>query len=178
VDIKALVERVLDRNVDRSLESGHDLGAEIHPVRVTGNERLLEDLLGNLVDNALNYTPAGCHITVRTGSDSQGKPYLELEDDGPGIPAAERARVRERFYRMPASKGHGCGLGLAIVDEISRVHEADLTIDTGASGQGTRIRVTFKRNPTPAILKREIQVTEPPTPVRLGLRTASQSGEI
>jgi two-component system sensor histidine kinase TctE len=109
--------------------------------------RLLEDLLGNLVDNALHYTPAGGHITIRCGADAAAatgsKSYLEVEDDGPGIPAAERVRVRERFYRLPGSTGHGCGLGLAIVDEISRLHEADLTIDAGANGRGTRIRVTF-----------------------------------
>jgi hypothetical protein len=72
-----------------------------------------------------------------------GKPYLEVEDDGPGIPEAERVRVRERYYRMPGSPGRGCGLGLAIVDEISRLHHADLTIDAGANGRGTLMKVRF-----------------------------------
>jgi two-component system, OmpR family, sensor histidine kinase TctE len=148
VDLKSLSERVLERNLDRSVESQHDLGVEVQAAHVAGSVRLLEDLLGNLVDNALHYTPAGGHITIRCGAAdavaSHGrKSYLEVEDDGPGIPAAERVRVRERFYRLPGSAGHGCGLGLAIVDEISRLHEADLTIDAGANGRGTRIRVTF-----------------------------------
>ena len=68
VDLKALSERVLERNLDRSVESQHDLGADIQPAQVTGSVRLLEDLLGNLVDNSLHYTPAGGHITVRCGS--------------------------------------------------------------------------------------------------------------
>lgn len=186
VDVKVLVERVIERNVDRSLESGHDLGAEVQSLHVTGSERLLEDLLGNLVDNALNYTPSGCRITVRTGSDESGKAYLEVEDDGPGIPASERTRVRERFYRLPGSTGHGCGLGLAIVDEITRVHAANLTIDAGAGGRGTRIRISFA--PQPSLVpthavpvptrSRVTSVTTPPPTAAIGLRTASQSGEI
>jgi two-component system sensor histidine kinase TctE len=143
VDLKALCERILERNLDRSVASQHDLGADIQPVEAPGNVRLLEDLLGNLVDNALHYTPAGGHITVRCGT-HHGATFLEVEDDGPGIPEAERPRVRERFYRMPGSQGHGCGLGLAIVDEISRLHDANLTIDSGANGHGARIRVSFR----------------------------------
>jgi two-component system sensor histidine kinase TctE len=144
VDLKALCERVLERNLDRSVASQHDLGADIEAAEVTGNVRLLEDLLGNLVDNALHYTASGSHITVRCGS-CDGESYLEVEDDGPGIPASERTRVRERFYRVPGTTGHGCGLGLAIVDEIARLHGADLSIDGGERGVGTRIRVGFAR---------------------------------
>ena len=143
VDLKVLSERVLERNLDRSVASQHDLGADIQPVQISGNVRLLEDLLGNLIDNALHYTPAGGHITVRCGS-RDGATFLEVEDDGPGIPEAERTRVRERFYRMPGSLGHGCGLGLAIVDEISRLHDANLTIDSGANNRGARIGVSFR----------------------------------
>jgi two-component system sensor histidine kinase TctE len=116
--------------------------------------RLLEDLLGNLVDNAINYTPSGGRVTVRSGMTSEGRPYLEVEDDGPGIPESERAAVRQRFYRMPGSQGRGCGLGLAIVEEIARLHDAVLTIDAGAGGRGARLTVLFppsatrKRRPT------------------------------
>jgi two-component system, OmpR family, sensor histidine kinase TctE len=142
VPLRAIVERIVDQNVDRALASGIDIGAEAEPVSVAGNSRLLTDLLGNLVDNALSYTPRGGRVTVRSGCD-QGQPFLEVEDDGPGIPEAERARVRQRFYRIPGSPGRGCGLGLAIVDEISRLHGAELTIDSGAQGRGTRLRVRF-----------------------------------
>ena len=144
VDLRTLCERVMERTLDRSVASQHDLGADIEAAEITGNVRLLEDLLGNLVDNALHYSPSGSHITVRCGS-GEAETYLEVEDDGPGIPASERARVRERFYRMPGTTGHGCGLGLAIVEEIARLHDADLTIDSGAQGVGTRIRVSFAR---------------------------------
>jgi two-component system, OmpR family, sensor histidine kinase TctE len=142
VELCALVERILEQHVVRSVASGHDIGAEAQSAQVKGNERLLEDLLGNLIDNALNYTPRGGHVTVRCGSDGAGS-YLEVEDDGPGIPEAERMHVRQRFYRIAGSPGRGCGLGLAIVEEISRLHRADVAIDAGAEGRGTCIRVHF-----------------------------------
>jgi two-component system sensor histidine kinase TctE len=142
-DLKVIVERIVERNVDRAVECGLDLGAESLPASVNGNARLLEDLLGNLVDNALHYTPSGGSVTVRSGYDD-GTPYLEVEDDGPGIPESERSRVRERFYRLPGSPPGGCGLGLAIVDEIARQHGARLSIETGAEGRGARMKVLFQ----------------------------------
>jgi two-component system sensor histidine kinase TctE len=86
---------------------------------------------------------------VRSGYE-RGDPYLEVEDDGPGIPESERARVRERFYRIPGSAAGGCGLGLAIVDEIATQHGARLLIETGANGRGVSIRVLFSGQRTAA----------------------------
>jgi two-component system sensor histidine kinase TctE len=146
-DLKAVVERVVERNVDRAVECGLDLGAECSPASVDANSRLLDDLLGNLMDNALKYTPSGGRVTARCGYDGS-HPYLEVEDDGPGIPESERPRVLERFYRIPGSAAGGCGLGLAIVDEIARQHDARLFIESGAEGRGTRIRVSFARGRT------------------------------
>jgi two-component system sensor histidine kinase TctE len=143
VDLKALAGRIVEINVDRALNAGLDLGVEAEAVAVRGNVRLLEDLLGNLVDNAVHYTPQGGHVTVRTGL-QEGRPYLEVEDDGAGIPEDQRGRVRERFYRIPGSSGHGCGLGLAIVSEIAEAHRAQFTLDSGAAGRGTRARLLFR----------------------------------
>jgi two-component system sensor histidine kinase TctE len=66
-----------------------------------------------------------------------------VEDTGPGIPESDRHRVLQRFYRLPNSPGHGSGLGLAIVDEIARLYDASISIDSGADGRGTRIQVQF-----------------------------------
>ena len=79
---------------------------------------------------------------MRSGVD-HGYPFLEVDDDGPGIAESERLRVRERFYRLPGSPGTGCGLGLAIVDEIARAHHASFTIGLPPQGQGTRMRIRF-----------------------------------
>ena len=142
VALRPLVEQLVERNIDRAVSAGLDLGADAQAAQVTGDAWLLEDLLGNLIDNALKYTPRGGHITVRSGVE-QGQPFLEVEDDGPGIAESERLRVRERFYRLPGSPGTGCGLGLAIVDEISRAHHANFTIGLPSQGGGTRMRIRF-----------------------------------
>jgi two-component system sensor histidine kinase TctE len=99
-------------------------------------------VVANLIDNALKYSPRSGRVTVRSGVEG-GRPFLEVEDDGPGIPEAERARVRERFYRSPGSPGVGAGLGLSIVEEIARAHDATLTIGSGADERGARMRVRF-----------------------------------
>jgi two-component system sensor histidine kinase TctE len=147
VALARLVGEVVERNIDRAIKLGLDLGAEVEDAEVTGDAWLLDDLASNLIDNALKYTPRGGRITVRCGRGPDSAPYLEVEDDGPGIPEAERARVRERFYRRPGSAGTGAGLGLAIVDEIARVHGARFSIDSGAGGTGSRMRVRFPAVP-------------------------------
>jgi two-component system sensor histidine kinase TctE len=108
-----------------------DLGFEQpgHAVTVIGNPLTLRELLNNLIDNALHYTPRGGSITVRVRtSDDHQFAYLEVEDTGPGIPVAERSHVFERFYRILGSDVEGSGLGLAIVREIALQHNAEIDI--------------------------------------------------
>jgi two-component system sensor histidine kinase TctE len=109
---------------------------------VDGYEWLLRELLINLVDNALRYTPAHGSVTVRCGVDAD-RAWLAVEDNGPGIAEAERDRVRERFYRVPGTVAEGNGLGLAIADEIARAHATQLQLLTARSGQGLCARVVF-----------------------------------
>jgi two-component system, OmpR family, sensor histidine kinase TctE len=143
VDLGALVAEVAAKFIDRALQAGIDLGVDIQTqVHIAADPSLLDDLLSNLVDNALKYTPQGGSVTASIGT-RHGKAFLAVEDTGPGIPEAERQRVRQRFYRMPNSAGHGSGLGLAIVDEIARLYSASVTIGSGASGRGTQIWVQF-----------------------------------
>lgn len=142
VDLKAIVGEVVAKFFDRALQANIDLGVETTPAVIHADPSLLDDLLSNLVDNALKYTPAGGSITVSAGVQNR-KPFLAIEDTGPGIPEAQRRRVRQRFYRLPNSPGHGSGLGLAIVDEIARLYGASVSIGAGANGLGTRVLLQF-----------------------------------
>jgi two-component system sensor histidine kinase TctE len=142
VDLSAIAGEVVAKFFDRALLAHIDLGLEARPAGIHADPSLLDDLLSNLVDNALKYTPAGGSVTVNAGQQS-GRPYLAVEDNGPGIPEAERQRVRQRFYRLPNSPGHGSGLGLAIVDEIAQLYGASLVIGPGAGGLGTKVVLLF-----------------------------------
>ena len=142
VDLGGLVSEVVAKFIDRALQSDIDLGVDIKPAAIVADPSLLDDLLSNLVDNALKYTQPGGRVTATAGL-HYDKPFVSVEDSGPGIPEGERQRVRQRFYRMPNSAGHGSGLGLAIVDEIAALYGASVTLDSGANGRGTKVLVQF-----------------------------------
>ncbi|WP_232834434.1 sensor histidine kinase [Rhodoferax ferrireducens] len=144
VDMKELCETLLEVHLEAALAKGIDLGLDVQAVHVSGHEWLLRELLGNLLDNALKYTPEGGTVTLRCARTvDDNTPFLEVEDDGPGVPVAERQRVLERFYRMPGSASEGHGLGLAIADEIARVHRSQLIVSSGAGGRGARFTLIF-----------------------------------
>jgi two-component system sensor histidine kinase TctE len=149
VDLGAIAREVAARSVDRALAAGIDFGAELDQVYVLADPSLLDDLLGNLVDNALQYSPAGCRVTVFANRQA-GRAALGVEDNGPGIPPGERQHVRRRFYRVQNSPGPGSGLGLAIVEEIARLSNATVHIDAGPGGIGTRVCVLFPEAELPA----------------------------
>ncbi len=104
------------------------------PVHVEGDGTMLREMLVNLVDNALRYTPADGRVTVGVAREGD-EAMLWVEDNGPGIPEAERAQVFERFYRIIGTEPEGSGLGLAIVREV--VDGAGGTVTLGdATGGG------------------------------------------
>ena len=142
VNLRVVVEDAADEWVHRALEKEIDLGFELVDANVSGDAMLLREALANLIHNALEYSPSGAHVTVKT-LHREGRAVLEVEDDGPGIPAAERDRVLERFYRAPGTPGTGSGLGLSIVREIAQAHGASLEIAPGAEGRGCRVGLTF-----------------------------------
>jgi two-component system sensor histidine kinase TctE len=141
VDLGTLAGDIAARYFDRALRANIDLGVEAASVSISADPALIDDLLGNLLDNALKYTPAGGRVTVSVAAPNH-KALIVVEDSGPGIPENETHRVRQRFYRMPNSPGHGSGLGLAIVDEIARLYGATLSIGAAVGG-GARITVQF-----------------------------------
>ncbi|MBI2769260.1 MAG: sensor histidine kinase N-terminal domain-containing protein [Burkholderiales bacterium] len=140
------------RTMARHIDLGYD-GAQpgSHGVMLQGNPTLLKEMIRNLVDNAINYTPSTAEqpgvITVRVLADPFGRVLvLQVEDSGPGIPAAERELVFQPFYRALGTNVDGSGLGLPIVLEIARQHNAEVSLEDAHAGQvppGTRVNVRF-----------------------------------
>lgn len=144
INLVALARETTVEWVPRALNRVIDLGFDDTSVdaEISGDPFLLRELLNNLIDNALNYTSSGGHITVRVLKEDI-LATLEVEDDGCGIPEEEREIVFERFYRSAGGSPAGCGLGLAIVREIAQGHGATATIRSGTHGRGTRIVIAF-----------------------------------
>ena len=111
------------------------------PVDIEGERSALAALLRNLVDNALRYSPPGSRVVVRLRRDGAAA-LLEVEDAGPGIPAAERERVFDRFYRRTGAGEPGSGLGLAIVRSVAERHAATLSMSESPAG-GLRVALRF-----------------------------------
>ena len=171
VDIARLAVETVHDFVPRSLEKRIDLGYEgpedgeprQQPAPlVNGHALLLREMIRNLVDNALHYTPAGGTVTVRVVEDPFGQVVvLQVEDSGPGIAPAEREQVFQAFYRALGTNVDGSGLGLAIVREIAVQHDAEITLEDAnlrhrpglseqagaAFGPGARFTVRFPARP-------------------------------
>jgi two-component system sensor histidine kinase TctE len=157
VDLQPLAREVVSEWVPTAIERGIDLGFETvgaspprgageAAVPISGHPILLRELMGNLLDNALRYTPRGGAVTLRVVADAR-RVHLEIEDTGPGIAHAERELVFERFYRVLGTGVDGSGLGLSIVREIADQHGATILVETarpGATPHGTRFTVTFQ----------------------------------
>jgi two-component system, OmpR family, sensor histidine kinase TctE len=142
LNLKSVVEAEADAWVHQALARDVDLGFELERAPMRGDALLLREALANLVHNAIEYSPRGGRVTVRTG-ERNGKTFAEVEDDGPGIPPSERERVLERFYRVPGTPGTGSGLGLAIVREIALGHGGNIELGEGAASRGCRVALTF-----------------------------------
>ncbi|MFK0164713.1 sensor histidine kinase [Rhizobium sp. NPDC090279] len=119
IDLGETARRVLETLAEEALRRNIDLGLEADdtPVHIEGDGTMLREMLVNLVDNALRYTQAGGRVTVGVAQEGDTA-LLWVEDNGPGIPEAERAHVFERFYRIMGTEPEGSGLGLAIVREV------------------------------------------------------------
>lgn len=151
VDLAHLCENAASEFLDAALERHIDLGFETDRAIVSGSPWLLREMLSNLIDNAIAYTPSGGHVTVRCAPLPDGGSLMEVEDNGPGIPKELRERVFERFFRakpepLDDTKGNypvGTGLGLAIVREGVRRHRARIELGTPESGHGASFRIYF-----------------------------------
>ena len=144
IDLARLVEQVVQYFVDEAGKKQIDIGFDLQSTMVAGDAFLLRDLIDNLVDNAVRYTPPHGTVTVRCRP-QDGAGVLEIEDSGPGIAPAQRAKVFERFVRLD-DKSAGSGLGLAIVRDIALAHGAAVAMHSGEHGTGMLLSVRFPRN--------------------------------
>jgi two-component system, OmpR family, sensor histidine kinase TctE len=152
IDLPGLVREVIEDSIPRALDKRIDLGYEgpdLAPsgCQLIGNPTLLRELVRNLVDNALHYTPGDGVVTARVLIDPfSGVQVLQVEDNGPGVPENERGLVLEPFYRALGTNVDGSGLGLAIVLEIAHQHGAQLQLEDTFAGRPTRrgLRVTVR----------------------------------
>ncbi len=159
-NLSAVATEVVHDFVPRALAKGIDLGFEgpgakdAAAPRVVGEAMLVRELIRNLVDNAVQYTPGGGTVTVRLLPDPYGQvAVVQVEDNGPGIPEPEHELVFQPFYRTLGTEVDGSGLGLAIVREIAERHGGTVAIEATnprAVSPGTRFTVRLPTAPTPS----------------------------
>ena len=138
LNLSAMVERICELYQDSAEESGHAFTWRITPgIKLEGEESQLGRLVTNLLDNAFKYVPEGGRVTLTLDPG----PVLMVEDDGPGVPEAERERIFERFYRSEGQRGNlsGSGLGLALARAIAERHRLTLVLEPAASGARFRL---------------------------------------
>ena len=127
------------RGITLSLDCPESVHAMVNPAGFAS-------IIDNLVDNAIRYTPSGGCVCVKLEADGREIAFV-VRDNGPGIAAAERERVFERFYRIPGSTSQGSGLGLAIVQRIARAHNASVRFVEGIAGSGLGVMVRLAQPP-------------------------------
>ncbi|MDE2184693.1 MAG: hypothetical protein KGJ78_16865 [Alphaproteobacteria bacterium] len=141
VDLVALTRKVCEDLVTRAIARNQTIELECaNPHLITrGNATLIEIAVRNLVDNALKYSAPKTTVTVRV----EGGPKVIVEDQGPGISAAQRDKIFERFWRAERRSGNGAGIGLALVRRIAQLHDGSVTLDDSATC-GTRMIIDFQ----------------------------------
>lgn len=143
VDLLELAQRVVAEFAPIADDHHLDLGLlPSDAVIVAGDPGELRALLGNLVENALRYTPAGGRVDVQTQR-TVDEAVLTVSDTGPGIPVAERPRVFDRFYRGADANAPGSGLGLTIVQRIAGRSRASLRLEDAEPDRGLRVIVRW-----------------------------------
>lgn len=143
VDLAEMARLVVSEYAPLAADRHIDLGlSQAEPASVAGDFEALRVMLGNLVDNAIRYTPAGGTVDVALRLSGR-EAVMEISDTGPGIPQEDCARVFDRFYRREATHEPGSGLGLAIVKNIADRHHASILLENRAPGPGLRVAIGF-----------------------------------
>lgn len=144
LDLARLIPDIVGQHVQQALRSGVELGYDDspYPILISGNPHSLQELVDNLVDNAILYAARGGTVNVGLRSTPGSDACLSIDDSGPGVPAPVLSRLGERFFRAPEAAPGGTGLGLAIVQRIAAQHGAHIVYAASALG-GLRVEVRF-----------------------------------
>ena len=146
LDLAELAADVAELYEPLAEEAGITLRQEIRAgAEIQGHRQLVAQAIANITDNAIKYTPPGGSVTIATATSPA--PAITIADTGPGIPAEDRERAKQRFVRLDSQRSTpGSGLGLSLVEAVARLHEARLALEDNAPG--LRVTLTFK--PAPA----------------------------
>ncbi|OBV39249.1 sensor histidine kinase [Janthinobacterium psychrotolerans] len=142
IDLAGLLAEQVESWQEQCAQRGLALKVDLRPAPCLLEPDSLRMLVRNLADNAMRYTPAPGRITISCGQ-HDGASYLRVTDTGPGIAAAMRERVFERFVRLAGAHMHGSGLGLSIVRRIADSHQASITLAAGEENRGLAVTVRF-----------------------------------
>src|SRR5882672_8561436 len=145
IDLREVIQEIAASHVPQGIEAGIDLHfeAEQRPFPTYANPITIHEIFANLIDNAIRYNDEGGTVVIRL-FDENGRHVVEVEDDGPGIPDAERDKVFTRFYRLNRDQSRvGSGLGLAIVQSLAATLNAEISMSAGANDRGLRVRVAW-----------------------------------
>lgn len=144
VSVQGIFRRVLEDLIPLAEAKRIDIGVEgLQDAQVWVSELDMIAIVKNLVDNAIRYTPEGGRVDLSVGM-AEGRAVLRIEDNGPGIPLAERDRVFDPFYRTPGSERIGSGLGLSIVQAIASRIGAEIRLDFASEARQTGLIVTVQ----------------------------------
>lgn len=145
IDVAGLLATVVEVYEPLAEERGQTITADAAPLRIQGERELLIQMLGNLVENACRHTPPGSHVRIGAQPHDAGV-VLWVEDNGPGIPAAERERVLRRFYRLDSSRSSpGSGLGLSLAAAIAARHRGEIRLLDAAPGLRVEVLLPGRR---------------------------------
>lgn len=139
-DLAALIRDAANEWLPQAFRRDLDVGFDLAETRIYGSAHAFREMLANLVDNAIRYGRVEGHIVVRCRS-SANEAVIQVDDDGPGIPAELREKVFERFYRVPGTQADGCGLGLPIVAGLLRQHHGRIALSEAPELGGLRVEM-------------------------------------
>ena len=146
LDLREVAQGVVSSRTSQLADAGLTIGCDLNPAPILGDDRLIEHLAANLLDNAIRYNVPAGFITLATGT-ADGRSFLTVLNSGPHIAAEQVTRLQRPFERLGPDRTDtdgGTGLGLSIVASIARAHAADLSLEPRADG-GLDVTVTFEQ---------------------------------